>query len=63
MCIIIYKDLWIHIFAECFYGVGCHGNGGNLVCLGTGDAPHKPVSSMVKICLHFMVKYYDDAFF
>ena len=36
-----------------FYGASSYGTGGHLVCLGAGDAPHKLISSMVKICLHF----------
>ena len=42
------------------YWISQHGISSSLVCLGVGNVPHELISNMVKICLHFMVKYYYD---
>ena len=67
LCMLLHTKVYLYIYMQGFHHwTCCHGCGGHMVCLGAGNAPHKLISNTVNvllICLHFMVKFYDDAIF
>ena len=60
MHFIMYKSLWIHMFAGFLWCSGHLCGGGSGTGVAAGHPPHKLISSMVEIHLHFMVNYYYD---